>query len=285
MSDILSGLGDLGLGKLEGMSVLGDAKGSGREAPAQIAENAAEDMRAKEAACLFDKEYTCPVCDIKFKSKTVRTGKVRKIGADEDLRPLFTPIDATKYEPVVCPRCGYAAFPKTFAYVTDFQRGEIEKNISANYKPIKENGDVYDYETALKRFQMALANAIVMQKKTSDRAYICLKMAWIVRGYREELEKQTGDAAKARLDELVKSGSEKEYLQTAYDGFVKARESEHFPICDMDESAFDYLLAALSMELGYLDVAAKMIAGLLVSRSANSRIKDKARDMKERLLA
>ena len=60
-----------------------------------------------------------------------------------------------------------------------------------------------------------------------------------------------------------------------------ARQSEEFPIAGMDSTTLDYLIAALAMETGDYDVAGKMISEILTSRTANSRIKDKARLLKE----
>ena len=60
-----------------------------------------------------------------------------------------------------------------------------------------------------------------------------------------------------------------------------ARQSEEFPIAGMDSTTLDYLIAALAMETGDHDVAGKMISEILTSRTANSRIKDKARLLKE----
>ena len=46
---------------------------------------------------IFDKTYTCPVCDKGFKTKTVKTGKVKLISADTDLRPKYQHMDSLKY--------------------------------------------------------------------------------------------------------------------------------------------------------------------------------------------
>ena len=60
-----------------------------------------------------------------------------------------------------------------------------------------------------------------------------------------------------------------------------ARQSEDFPIAGMDSTTLDYLIAALAVETQQKDVANKMISDILGSRTANSRIKDKARTLKE----
>ena len=74
---------------------------------------------------------------------------------------------------------------------------------------------------------------------------------------------------------------EKELLSNALNGFVMARQSEEFPIAGMDSTTLDYLIAALAVETDQFDVASKMVSELLTSRVANSRIKDKARLLKD----
>ena len=70
----------------------------------------------------------------------------------------------------------------------------------------------------------------------------------------------------------------------AYKGFVEARQSEGFPMCGMDEITIDYLIAVLAVRFKKFDVASRMIASILASPSANARMKDKARDLKEEVL-
>ena len=78
---------------------------------------------------------------------------------------------------------------------------------------------------------------------------------------------------------------EYEALKFAYDGFVSARQKESFPIAGMDEITIDYLIGVLAAKFGEFDTAQKMIAGILMNKSANNRIKDRARDLKEQVLA
>ena len=67
---------------------------------------------------------------------------------------------------------------------------------------------------------------------------------------------------------------------------VTARMTEsNYPMCGMDDMTVDYLVAALAMDIGQYDVATKMIASILTSTSATPRIKDKARDLKDELIA
>ena len=76
---------------------------------------------------------------------------------------------------------------------------------------------------------------------------------------------------------------EKDNLRKAYDYFVKAVQTEEFPMCGMDESTVDYILAVLAMEFGDYFDASKLLSKLITSYSAGNRLKDRARDAKEEL--
>ena len=107
-------------------------------------------------------------------------------------------------------------------------------------------------------------------------------MAWLLRSYREYLAAQEGDN-KAMIESL--QAQEDEYEENAYRGFLEARTSESSPIAGMDSTTLDYLLAQLSFYLKDYTTCSRMVSGILTSPSANARIKDKVRDLKDRLTA
>lgn len=242
----------------------------------------------KEKEFLFLKTYDCPVCGTKFKDLTIKASRVRMTGMDRDLRPRHEGIEPLKYEAVVCQKCGCAALSRYFGKLVSSQIKEIRENISQSYKG-HEQKDRYTLEEALARNKMCFLNAMVKHAKTSEKAYICLKCGWLVRCMQEEAreEWQAGILGQAEYEKKLKTLKEKEqeYLVNAYEGFAQARQTESdYPMCGMDETTVDYLLAALAMDIGRYDVANKMIASILGSVAATSRIKDKARDMKDELL-
>ena len=274
---ILSGLESLGLGNVEKMELYE------KKDPAQIRggkqeQNVeAEDFR--EADFLFDKSYVCPICDSNFKTKTVRAGKAKMIGSDSDLRPKYEGIDVIKYDTVVCPVCGYSALVRYFKFMTNIQARLIKEGICTNYRSHSYDGDTYSYDEALERYKLVLANAIVKNAKPSEKAYICLKSAWLLRGMIENLPMDVNYVKK----KLTYTKDEEEYLKNAYDGFLTARSSEPFPLCGMDEATLDYLLAALATRFQDFKVAERLISELLSNKNVNPRTKDKTRFLKEEL--
>lgn len=274
---ILSGLADLGLEKLAGAELY--AK---EESKVEKAEPVKEAPKlVEEADFLFEKTYECPVCGKAFKESTVKTGKARLVKQDPDLRPVFNGIDTLKYDVVSCPHCAYTAVSKYYGAIAAPQAKLVKDNISRNVVRFERN-KIVSYDEAIYRFRLAIANCIVKKAKDSEKAYTCLRMAWVVRGKRETLDPQTEDFEDVR-SELI--DDEAELLHNALEGFISARQSETFPIAGMDEITLDYLLAVLFLKEQDVDNAAKLIASILSSKSANSRMKDKARELKEKILA
>lgn len=272
MSNIFAGLESLGFKDVEKVDVFQENEKEKEEAQVEKKEISEEDL-------IFDKSYTCPVCDNEFKSRMVRTGKVRLIGADSDLRPKYQGVDSLKYDAILCPKCGYAALNRYFNFVMSGQAKSIKEKISATFNYQPESSKVYSYDDALMRHKMALLNTIVKSGKNSEKAYTCLKMAWLYRGKRESLLQ--GDYTKEEIAELVEE--EKELLTNAFDGFEAAFGKEDFPMCGMDEYTMMYLLAELARRIGRNEEAKRYVSKVLVARNAQRRIKDKAYALKEKL--
>ena len=274
MAGLLSGLAGLGLDNLENLEIYEETKKETEKAKAEI-------PKIEEKDLIYDKIFECPVCDSKFPAKVMKSGKAKLIGTDQDLRAKYEGIDPVKYDVELCPFCGYAALTRFFPHVSSGQAKLIQENISKKVHLHSHNGETYSYEEALERYKLCLANAVVKRARASEKAYICLKSAWLVRGYQENLT-ETGEGDVAKLTEL--KAMEESYLQNAYNGFVEAVQNESFPMCGMDEMTMNYLLAVLAARFKKYDVASRMVATILTSTSANTRMKDKARDLKEQIL-
>ncbi len=278
MAGLLSGLEQFGLSNLESMDLYEAPKKA--EAGAGSGEPGAAPV-VQEQDFLFDKSFTCPICDREFKARTVKIGKAKLGGSDLDLRPRYEQIDLLKYDIIMCPNCGYAALSRFFKFLTSPQAKNIQKAISSTFKPQQETKETYTYDEALERYKLTLANAIVKQARSSEKAYICLKTAWLLRGKAEHLDNTQPD-----YEEQKKACQEEEdeFLKSALEGFLAARQTESFPMCGMDEPTVDYLIAVTSMRFEQYDLTSRLITGILTSTGANPRMKDKARDVKEMLM-
>ena len=235
-----------------------------------------------EDVFLLDKSVRCVVCDKVFKAKLVKSGRIRRLESDADLRPRFQYIDTIKYDVCSCPNCGYTSMVRYFDHLSSAQIKLIKEQICANFTPSGEQEpDTYDYDTAIGRYKLALYTTMVKRGKASEKAYTCLKIAWLYRGKAETLDKS--DAA---YEATLKACKEQEevFYQQAYEGFMKAVSSEMFPMCGMDQNTMDYLLAYMSAHFKNYGVASKCIANILGSSVAASKIKERARDLKEQII-
>ncbi len=279
MAGILSGLKSLGLDKLEGLEIYEEEENKGLKIQKKAEPKEVAVLEEKDF--LLDKTFSCPVCDKQFSSKVMKTGKAKPIGTDIDLRYRYEGIDSIKYDLVTCPRCGYAALIRYFTTTIAAQAKLIKASIYGKVKLQEMKGETYSYEDMLERYKLALACAIVKKAKDSEKAYICLKTAWLLRGYAEELELKN-ELTEPLRQELKEQ--ELEYIQNALEGFVSAVQKESTPICGMDTLTMDYLIAALAYQVKKDDIAAKKLAEILVSNAANERVKNRARELKQLVL-
>ena len=272
MANIFSGLEALGLGGLSGMKLFEKEK--------KEEEKEAKPVEVKESDLIFEKTFICKVCDKEFKTKMVRTGKAKLLSQDSDLRPKYQTVDMLKYDAVVCPYCGYGALNRFFNSLSDVQTKLVKANICANFKGLKEGEEILTYDEAIVRHKLVLVNAVVKRAKASEKAYTCLKLAWLLRGKAETLPEDTPNLAqvKKELDE-----QEKEYIENAYTGFMEAFSKEQFPMCGMDEVTLTYLVADLARQIGKYDEALRMVARVLMIKNVSDRIKQKAIDLKEQI--
>lgn len=284
MAGLLSGLEKLGLKNLENMDIFEDEKKKEEQESVQKqqAEQKQQVVTVKETDFLFDKTYECPVCDSKIKARTLKAGKARLLRADMDLRPVYENIEPLKYDVVICPECGYAAISRYFSGLTPSQIKAVRETISSAYQQSDTKSETYTYEEAIGRYKLCLANAIVKHAKASEKAYICLKGGWLLRSMSESLDKEAPDYTR-KISEL--KAQENEFLKNALEGFLSARQAESYPMCGMDETTVEYLIAVLAMNFEQYDVASRLISGILVSASATGRMKDKAREVKDVLIA
>ncbi len=254
-----------------------------------------EDPKAKEAALkaklaaekifneedfIFEKTYECPACYKEFKERTLRTGKARLLKTSMDLRPTFEGIEPLKYDVVQCRECGFTALTRYFVPMTTVQRKSVAEKVTPNFKRPEEK-KLYSYDDAITRYRMALVNSVVKQAKASEKAYVCLRGGWLCGSYLEDMQEK-GNADEAKIAEV--RALEEEFLKNAFEGFMQAEQSESFPMCGMDESTLEYLIAALAIRFKRMDVASKLISNLLLSQNVNARVKDKVRDLKDEVI-
>lgn len=269
--NLFSGLEALGFDSLDGIQIFEEKKPQEEDK-----EDKEEEFHEEEM--LFFKTYQCPVCDHENKVLAVRLGKLRSSTVDTDLRPIYEKMDPLKYDAVVCEQCGYAALTKFFQGIMLRQQKLIKEKISSSFKGINNDLQIYSYDEAILRHKMALLCTVVKGGKDSEKAYNCLKLAWMLRGKRENLSLE-GSKAKQIEKELLKE--EKNLLLKAYAGFDAAFSNEPFPMCGMNQYTVMCIMADLARRSGQYQVSKRWISLILVDKATPDRIKNKMRDLKE----
>jgi uncharacterized protein (DUF2225 family) len=274
-NNLLSGLEAVGLENLANINLFEDEEETGKKPEKQTEQEVKE-----EKDYLFEKTYTCPVCDNVFKCKTVKTGKNKLLTVEPDLRPKYKDVDSIKYDAIVCDKCGYAALSKSFGPMGSVQANLIRTNITPTFKGVNNDVSEYSYDDAILRHQLALLSSAIKKGPDSEKAYICLKLAWLLRGKGENLDKNSSD-----YDGAIKkiAHDEQEFIQKAYQGFVTAMSKERFPICGMDDMQYIYLCAELARKCKDYPTAAKLVSEVIVSKTAGTSLKNKARDLYDSL--
>lgn len=280
--NLFSGLEKFGFKADEEMNLFEDENKKSTAA----ADEAKEAEVPTEDQFLLAKAVRCCVCDKVFKRKMVKNGRVKRQEPDQDLRPRFQYIDTLKYNVTSCPFCGYTALNNNFEHLPAGQVKLVQEKICANFKPDnkQEESEVapYDYDTAVAMHKLSLFTAIAKKGKTSEKAYNCLVISWLLRAQKESIPEDTEEN---KAKKAACAQEEEAFYKQAYDGFMKAVSTEMFPMCGMDQSTVDYLLACMAYHYKQFDVASKCLANVITSASASRKIKDKALEMKEEIVA
>lgn len=276
MDNLLSGLDKLGLNPENFNNLYENEEDNKKE----VQEDAPKTNVINEEEFIFDKTMKCPVCGREFKTKVVRTGKAKLVSTDTDLKPVYAGFEPLKYDVIVCLHCGYATTSKAYGHITPGQAKMIRESISTGFKGMVNTTGIYTFQEALDRHKLALANVMAMRGKNSEKAYICLKMAWLYRSMMQGLSKD--DENYFKLQKEYADG-EKACLKSAYEGFAFSYSKEVPPICGMDINTLTYLLADLARRCDDIENCKRYIAAIFNSRNANSRIKERARSLKELL--
>lgn len=255
MDNLFSGLEELGFKNLDSIDLYNQENTKENQNDASVKNEVSSEN------FLYDKSYICPVCGNNFKAKAVKVGKTRLVSKDTDLMPRYENINPLFYDVIICPRCGYSAMIKYFDKIRDEQALLIKSKITPRFKA-RIYPDTYDIDIAIERYKLALLNAVVKNAKSSEKAYICLKTAWLYR-------------IKESSDE------EQKFIEQALIGFKEAYEKEAFPVCGMDRFTLMYLIGELSRRLGNDHEALLWFGKVIVSPNINPRLKELARDQKD----
>lgn len=178
---------------------------------------------------LYDKKVECPICKIEFRTKKVRTSRLRLIKRDEDFLNHYNVENPIKYNIFVCPNCGYAALESRFDKITREEVEQVIKNISSKWHQ-RDLGGVRSIDEAIKSYKLALITGTVVKTTKLEQGTICLNIGWLYRLKEEEEE-------------------ELRFLSLAREKFIEAFNTQSLAGTGMDDSKLSYLIGELSRRL------------------------------------
>ncbi len=278
--NLLSGMEKFGFSMDGDLDILAEDK---PKKEAAVQKKAAAPVVKQEKDFILDKKVRCPVCDKEFPIKAVLATKLKRMEPDFDLRPNYQYVDKCKYDFISCPNCGYSSLDTTFSKIDTARVKLIRSEFCPSFKPQKETlPETYSYEYSIEKFKLALICSMKKRAKMSEKAYVCLKIAWLRRAQLKEIE--AAKDADPKILELVKKEYDGFYSQ-AYEGFMKAISTETPPYCGMASEAVEYMLANMSVYYKKYDAAMKLIARLIQSPSTSRKLKDKCVELKDDIVA
>jgi len=133
---------------------------------------------------LYDKTYTCLMCAHEFKTKKIRSNRIRVLSHDSDLCAHYKGAIPYYYESNVCPACGYA-FTDSFAPLK--MDNEEKQRLYADYKRrylphgVPNLCGERDEEDALLSFKLALGAGYGKNEQPRILAGLCMRLAWLHR--------------------------------------------------------------------------------------------------------
>ncbi|MCR5774401.1 MAG: DUF2225 domain-containing protein [Lachnospiraceae bacterium] len=232
----------------------------------------------EELELLIDRAHTCPVCGTKFSLKTLRAGKAFSDGFDLDLRPCYKNIDPIKYHVAMCPVCGFADMSKNFDNILKNETVLLRDNLEKRDEEAVLGEIGRSYSQAFQFYKAAIRCNLIRGAKSSKRGHVALYAAWLLRGWRLSIER---DGGFIKDGEQMSEAEENKLLKYALKNFKDAELKERFPINDMTESTYDYLMAALCYGQDELFDAQAYIMRALYNKQLKPGIRRKAEDLRD----
>jgi len=214
---------------------------------------------------LYNVTITCPVCSKEIQVTKVKSNACKVVSRDSDFCTHYATVNPLLYDIWVCSHCGYAAQRDKFSDISFKNSKIIREKVTPRWNPRDFSGE-RDIDTALVAFKLALYELeLLPTSKSSDFARTCMRIAWL---YRIN-DKDSGSKDK-----------ENEFLNYALQHYVKAYESERFPIGKFDEITCTYIIGELYRRTGNPEESLKWFSKIISSPAGrnNARILELTRE-------
>lgn len=189
-----------------------------------------------EVGELYDKDVECPICDNEFKTKKVRTSRLRLVKRDGDFLSYYKGENPIKYSIFICPNCGYAGSESNYESVTDENKKIILNEITPRWNK-RSFGNKRSIDEALVTYKLAFHIGQLLDYKKIEQGFLSLNIAGLYR--------------------MKESEEELRFLKITKDLFEEGYKRESLVGTNMDELKLSYLIGEINRRLGNEDFALK----------------------------
>ena len=220
---------------------------------------------------LFDREVLCPVCEEKFKTKNVRSSKLRLDKVDNDLRQRFVDFEPLWYLVWTCPNCYYSNFNFEFKQVAEaFKKKLLEQGKQLKAKVRLQFSEPRKLDEVFVTYYLMLQSLQAAGKPNpTEAAKVWLRLSWL---YNDAGDEEMFLYASQQALDMFKDT----YYNTRRDTSVE------------QDQRLSLLLGELSMRIGENREALKFFRGAIVRKGGNNTInrqaEDRIRDLKDMIL-
>lgn len=135
---------------------------------------------------LYDKKENCPFCKHTFTTRKVRSRFIKPLRTESDFGPVFSDKEDNNplfYFVTVCPQCGFSFTEVSSAYFGKAARERITKEIKEKRDKNIDFCGVRDFNKAVASYKLGIYSAQVAGEKHYVMANLCLRLAWVYRGF------------------------------------------------------------------------------------------------------
>ena len=222
--------------------------------------NDKDNIRTKN---LFFKKVLCPICNKNFMTLSIKVNAPRVKSRDSDFFIRYSNENPYLYEVWLCPSCGYAALKSDFPKIRQYQSKLVKDKITPKWVN-REYPVPFNEKVAIERYKLALLNAMVIESKSSTKAMLCLRIAWMYRLLSDEV-------------------NEKTYLNQALLSFNDTYVNEKLPVYGLDRFSIMFLIGEINRRIGEEQTSLRWFSEVITSIGAPQKIKEMARDGKDKI--
>lgn len=211
---------------------------------------------------LYDKKYTCSMCDKTFTTKKVRSRFVKVLSYDTDFAPVYAEESENPnlYYVNVCPHCGYSFTEEFGNYFPPGTKTAITEKICSQWVP-RDFSSERSLQEAANTFKLGAYCSSLKKEKHIVTAGLYLRLSWLYRLLKND--EQEFRFLKIALNEYTESYSTGDYKGT-----------------QVSEIRLMYLIGDLSKRIGNTQDAVRFFSRVIEKQrqSAEPQVVQLAKD-------